>query len=126
MICLASEPTDGVKTVLLEFRIHTACSTLLSHSGTRKSKISHLHYLSDTDKSSSPILKERLFGLSNPQGVHGESIKECHFHLDNTPSVSLSNIQCLCINTDDMILARVHEISLQIPSRRISLRKSSA
>ncbi|PPJ60317.1 hypothetical protein CBER1_01255 [Cercospora berteroae] len=33
-------------------------------------------------------LKERLFGLSNPQGVHGESIKECHFHLDNTPTHS--------------------------------------
>jgi hypothetical protein len=38
--------------------------------------------------SSSEFLKERLFGLSNPQGNHGESIKECHFHLDNTPSVS--------------------------------------
>ncbi|EME49794.1 hypothetical protein DOTSEDRAFT_68552 [Dothistroma septosporum NZE10] len=35
-----------------------------------------------------PHLKERLFGLSNPQGVHGESIKECHFHLDNTPTHS--------------------------------------
>ncbi|KAK4228465.1 Six-hairpin glycosidase-like protein [Podospora fimiseda] len=32
-----------------------------------------------------PYLKERLFGLSNPQGNHGESIKEAHFHLDNTP-----------------------------------------
>ncbi|KAI9844545.1 MAG: hypothetical protein M1837_005504 [Sclerophora amabilis] len=33
-------------------------------------------------------LKERLFGLSNPQGNHGESIKEAHFHLDNTPTHS--------------------------------------
>ncbi|KAF2862499.1 hypothetical protein K470DRAFT_275227 [Piedraia hortae CBS 480.64] len=33
-------------------------------------------------------LKERLFGLSNPQGNHGESLKECHFHLDNTPTHS--------------------------------------
>ncbi len=32
-------------------------------------------------------LKERLFGLSNPEGNHGESIKECHYHLDNTPTV---------------------------------------
>lgn len=32
-------------------------------------------------------LKERLFGLGNPEGNHGESIKECHFHLDNTPTV---------------------------------------
>jgi len=33
-------------------------------------------------------LKERLFGLSNPQGNHGESIKEAHFHLDNIPTHS--------------------------------------
>jgi hypothetical protein len=33
----------------------------------------------------SDFLKERLFGLSNPQGNHGESVKEAHFHLDNTP-----------------------------------------
>ncbi|KAI0025672.1 Six-hairpin glycosidase [Xylariomycetidae sp. FL0641] len=32
-----------------------------------------------------PFLKERLFGLANPQGNHGESGKEAHFHLDNTP-----------------------------------------
>src|ERR1700743_49612 len=35
----------------------------------------------------SPFLKERLFGLSNPQGNHGESVKEAHFHLDNVPTV---------------------------------------
>ena len=34
------------------------------------------------------FLKERLYGLSNPQGNHGESIKEAHFHLDNTPTHS--------------------------------------
>jgi hypothetical protein len=34
------------------------------------------------------FLKERLFGLSNPQGNHGESIKEVHFHVDNTPTHS--------------------------------------
>lgn len=34
---------------------------------------------------SSDFLKERLFGLSNPQGNHGEGVKEAHFHLDNTP-----------------------------------------
>lgn len=34
---------------------------------------------------SSDFLKERLFGLSNPQGNHGESVKEAHFHVDNTP-----------------------------------------
>jgi hypothetical protein len=35
-----------------------------------------------------PILKERLFGLTNPEGNHGEDIKEYHFHLDNTPTHS--------------------------------------
>jgi hypothetical protein len=33
-----------------------------------------------------PILKERLFGLSGPQGNHGEDVKECYYHLDNVPS----------------------------------------
>ena len=34
------------------------------------------------------FLKERFFGLSNPQGNHGESVKECYWHLDNTPTHS--------------------------------------
>ncbi|KAF8460259.1 Six-hairpin glycosidase-like protein [Kalaharituber pfeilii] len=34
------------------------------------------------------FLKERLFGLSNPQGNHGESLKEVHYHLDNVPTHS--------------------------------------
>src|SRR6266513_5344458 len=33
-----------------------------------------------------PILKERLFGLSGPQGNHGEDVKELYWYLDNTPS----------------------------------------
>ena len=33
-----------------------------------------------------PVLKERLFGLSNSQGNHGEDVKEYYFYLDNTPS----------------------------------------
>ena len=35
-----------------------------------------------------PILKERPFGLSNPQGNHGEDLKEYFYHLDNTPTHS--------------------------------------
>lgn len=35
-----------------------------------------------------PVLKERLFGLSNPQGNHGEDVKECYFYLDSTPTHS--------------------------------------
>jgi hypothetical protein len=33
-----------------------------------------------------PILKERLFGLTGPEGNHGEDIKEVHFHLDSSPT----------------------------------------
>jgi hypothetical protein len=33
-----------------------------------------------------PFLKERFFGLSNPQGNHGEDVKECYYHLENVPS----------------------------------------
>lgn len=35
-----------------------------------------------------PILKERLFGLNQSEGNHGEDVKELYFHLDNTPSHS--------------------------------------
>ena len=35
-----------------------------------------------------PILKERLFGLTNPQGNHGEDVKELYWYIDNTPSHS--------------------------------------
>jgi len=35
-----------------------------------------------------PILKERLFGLSNPEGNHGEDVKEYYFYLDSTPTHS--------------------------------------
>jgi hypothetical protein len=35
-----------------------------------------------------PILKERLFGLSGPEGNHGEDVKECYYYLDGTPTQS--------------------------------------
>jgi hypothetical protein len=35
-----------------------------------------------------PILKERLFGLSNREGNHGEDVKEYYFYLDATPTSS--------------------------------------
>jgi hypothetical protein len=35
-----------------------------------------------------PILKERLFGLTNAEGNHGEDVKECYFYLDATPTSS--------------------------------------
>src|SRR6266513_243322 len=33
-----------------------------------------------------PILKERLFGLTNGEGNHGEDVKEYYFYLDSTPT----------------------------------------
>jgi hypothetical protein len=35
-----------------------------------------------------PILKERLFGLSGPEGNHGEDVKEHYFYTDSTPTHS--------------------------------------
>ncbi|HTY71075.1 MAG TPA: glucosidase [Actinomycetes bacterium] len=35
-----------------------------------------------------PILKERLFGLTNSEGNHGEDVKEYYFYVDNTPTHS--------------------------------------
>jgi hypothetical protein len=40
-----------------------------------------------------PILKERLFGLTNSQGNHGEDVKEYYFYLDSTPTHSY--MKCL-------------------------------
>ncbi len=33
-----------------------------------------------------PLLKERLFGLANEEGNHGEDVKEYYFYLDGVPS----------------------------------------
>lgn len=33
-----------------------------------------------------PILKERLFGLGNKEGNHGEDVKELYYYLDNVPT----------------------------------------
>jgi len=35
-----------------------------------------------------PLIKERYFGLSNPEGNHGEDVKELYYYLDNTPTHS--------------------------------------
>src|SRR6187399_3748436 len=34
------------------------------------------------------ILKERLFGLTGPEGNHGEDVKECYYFLDSSPTHS--------------------------------------
>ena len=40
-----------------------------------------------------PILKERMFGLTNSEGNHGEDVKEYYFYLDSTPTHSY--MKCL-------------------------------
>ena len=35
-----------------------------------------------------PILKERMFGLVNDEGNHGEDVKECYYYLESTPTHS--------------------------------------
>ena len=35
-----------------------------------------------------PILKERLFGLTNSEGNHGEDVKEHYYYLDATPTAT--------------------------------------
>ena len=47
-----------------------------------------------------PILKERLFGLTNSEGNHGEDVKEYYFYLE--------------LDTDPLL----HEVPLQIPGIR--------
>ena len=55
-----------------------------------------------------PILKERLFGLTGPEGNHGEDVKECYFYLDATPD------------------ALLHEGALQVPAGRVPLRAAAS
>src|SRR5436305_9444696 len=41
-----------------------------------------------------PILKERLFGLTNNEGNHGEDVKEVYYYLDATPTHSYLRMLC--------------------------------
>ena len=43
--------------------------------------------------SSDPILKERLFGLTGPEGNHGEDVKEYYFYLDATPDALVHEVR---------------------------------
>ena len=40
-----------------------------------------------------PFLKERLFGLSGPEGNHGEDVKELYWYVDNTPTHSFATMR---------------------------------
>ena len=52
-----------------------------------------------------PILKERMFGLTNAEGNHGEDVKEYYFYLDATP---------------DQL---VPEVPVPVPARRVPVRR---
>ena len=52
-----------------------------------------------------PILKERLFGLTNAEGNHGEDVKEYYFYLDNHAD------------------AQLPAVPLQVPAGRVPLRR---
>src|SRR6266849_6723213 len=39
-----------------------------------------------------PLLKERLFGLTNPEGNHGEDVKEIYYYLDAIPSYAYARM----------------------------------
>lgn len=43
-----------------------------------------------------PILKERMFGLTNQDGNHGEDVKEYYFYLDSTPTHSYMKFLYKC------------------------------
>lgn len=90
------ESSDGERTESLVSPIPTVCRTLPLHSGTEKSEHNQFESRPRLLTFPSDFLKERLFGLSGPQGNHGESVKEAHFHLDNTPTVSILHN---CYNT---------------------------
>ncbi len=68
----ARAPTAGARTASPASPTTSSCSASRSRSGTARD----------------PILKERLFGLTNSEGNHGEDVKEYYFYLDSTPTHS--------------------------------------
>src|SRR5262249_22290277 len=64
-----------------------------------------------------PILKERLFGLTNNEGNHGEDVKEYYFYLDSTPTHSwmryLYKYPQRAFPYDDLVRTNAHRSSLQ-------------
>ena len=59
----------------------TACSALRIGNAVF---VSRSHFGTETIR----FLKERLFGLTGPEGNHGEDVKELYFYLDSTPTHS--------------------------------------
>ena len=68
----AAAPTAGTRTASAASATRASASAWRSPCGTRRTR----------------FLKERIFGLSNQQGNHGEDVKEYYFFLDGTPTHS--------------------------------------
>src|SRR5678815_5963622 len=69
-----------------------------------------------------PVLKERLFGVTNSQGNHGEDVKEYYFYLDSTPTHSYMKYlykYCLLYTSD----AADERSSVDLGGRRIIKKK---
>ena len=66
-----------------------------------------------------PILKERLFGLTNSEGNHGEDVKEYYFFLDNTPTHSYMKALYKYPQRLSLQRSRRHESQPGTPGTRI-------
>jgi hypothetical protein len=55
------------------------------------------------------ILKERLFGLTGPEGNHGEDVKECYYYLDSSPTHSYMKMLYKYPQNEFPYAALVHE-----------------
>ena len=72
MIWHAAKPTAGARKALPAYVMSCNCCAFAIALWNKKD----------------PILKERYFGLSNPEGNHGEDVKELYYYLDSTPTHS--------------------------------------
>jgi hypothetical protein len=52
-----------------------------------------------------PIIKERMFGLTNSEGNHGEDVKGYYYFLDSTPALLRGSLQVSAQNVpyDDLV-----------------------
>lgn len=51
-------------------------------------ELNHLNFAVALWNGKDPIIKERLFGLTGPEGNHAEDVKELYYYLDSTPTHS--------------------------------------
>ena len=71
-----------------------------------------------------PIIKERLFGLTNAEGNHGEDVKEYYFYVDSTPEMRVIGV--VTDRAEAMESLRRGEVLavLEIPARMLQTVKT--